>query len=54
MIKRCMAKFLREEKAASAIEYVVVGALITAILVPVLVSIFNTIKSKLEAINGGL
>jgi len=52
MAKRC--EFLREQRAASALEYVIIGALIAALLVPVMVSIFNTLRSKLEAINSGL
>ena len=35
-------------------EYVIIGALATAILVPILVAIFNTLKTRLEAINNGL
>ena len=45
---------LRDEEAAAAIEYVVIGALLAALLVPILVAIFNTLKGKLEAIHDGL
>jgi len=46
--------FLGDEAAAAAIEYVVIGALLAALLVPILVAIFNTLKDKLEAIHDGL
>ena len=49
-----MTGFLKEEKAASTIEYIILGALLAAIIVPVLVTIFNTLSAKLEDINDGL
>ena len=49
-----MKRFLREEKAASTVEYILLGALLAAIIVPVLVAIFNTLRGKLEDINSGL
>jgi len=53
-IADCTSRFLRDEEAAAAIEYVVIGALLAALLVPILVAIFNTLQSKLEAIHDGL
>lgn len=49
-----MKRFLREEKATSTVEYIILGALLTAIIVPILVAIFNTLSTKLEDINDGL
>jgi len=46
--------FWADEEGASAIEYVVIGALLAALLVPILVAIFNTLKGKLEDIHNGL
>ena len=49
-----MHSFLRDEEGAVAIEYVVIGALIAAVLIPILYTLFNGLRDKLQEIHDEL
>ncbi|MCD6284945.1 MAG: hypothetical protein J7M39_03410 [Anaerolineae bacterium] len=46
--------FLRDTKGQSLVEWLVAAAIIIAVVGGVLLTIANTLKGKLEAVNNGL
>ena len=48
------AKFLRDESGATAIEYGLIAALVSVVLIAILTSLGTTLKAKFQAICTGL
>jgi Flp pilus assembly pilin Flp len=47
-------RFLRGRGATISVEWIVVAALLVLILVPTLISLFESLRVKFQAINNGL
>ncbi len=46
--------FLRDRRATVSVEWIVVAALLVLVLVPTLISLFDSLRGKFQAINDGL
>ena len=49
-----MARFLGDARGTVAVEYLVVAALVVAVVGSALFGLFNTLRGKVQEVNGGL
>jgi pilus assembly protein Flp/PilA len=49
-----LARFLREEEGATAIEYGLIAALISVVIIAALTAVGNSLNTKFQAVNTAL